>query len=221
MATTARTLNGSGHFRFASSLIGLNTGTVALWVKRNANTGSQSVFDSDGARHAYSLQSLGTSINTYNDGRELNHAVSISTAGVWVSVVIRWNKTGNVQRVNINGVEASTSGAGGTWNSTALGTYGWIGCRYAENEIFDGAIACPALYNAVISDGDVTSLAGGAYPNTVAVASFVEMWDFAGASPEVGTNANNLTILGTSSTTTGPTLTAGGSTFVPQVIMVL
>lgn len=217
---TGRTLNGSGHFRFAASILSRDVGTFAVWMKKNSNSNPQTFFDSDGTRHAFYFVSL-TRLSMYIDGREQYFNSTIPTDGSWNHVALAWNKTGNVQKLYVNGSDITPNSPGGTWGSTALGTYAWIGSRYAENEVFDGAMACPAIYNAVLSAGEITSLAGGLYPTSVAAGNLIEMWDFSGASPEVGTNANNLTILGTSSTTTGPTLTSGGSTFVPQVIMVL
>ena len=212
----ARQFSGTGYGRIAGSLIGQDTGTFAAWIYKNSNTAWLSVFDADTVRHALAFESA-TQVDMYSDGRNTTRTVSV-TNSVWTHIAWRYNKTGNIHEFLVNGSAASLNAASGTWGTNVVGTYGWIGAKYNATQLFDGAMAWPALWTTALSDGDVLSLAAGADPSTIATGSFVDRWEFTGASPEVGVNANNMTMLGTSTTIDGPTF---GATFVPQVIMVL
>ncbi len=132
---------------FSTSGVGLTVGTVQMWSHQNSasNSGStQYFFDTELSRCAF-INLTGSSIPVfmYNDGRSTNFTAPSWSANTWHHFVFAYNKTGNVQRFFLDGVEQTGSGATGTWGSTSAGTNAYIGNR------FDSSAGMPGIFDEV------------------------------------------------------------------------
>jgi len=184
----------------AATNVSLNVGTVAMWFQSDIDETSTTPFywfDTDSARHAFYHNNNGSSkIQMYNDGRSTDFDVAWTTTA-WHHVIFMYNKTGNVQRVWLDGVEGTGTTPGGTWGSTALGTNAYLALRFSLTQIYNGRLAHIHVYNRVIGDWEVNQLRF--FPPSVPDGMLVYLPTFGTASPE-----EDLSGRGATATVTGP-----------------
>jgi hypothetical protein len=148
--------------RFSSSAINLNEGTFTMWINPDTayddNT-QRALFDSDGARHATAKRTA-NDFWMYNDGRSTFFDISaVWTQSTWQWVVFVYNKTGNVQKLYWNGDEVTSASSSGTWGSTSLGTYGYVGNNAVSKTLaFDGTIDEVVVYDRVLTAVEIKQI---------------------------------------------------------------
>jgi len=121
----------------ASASINLNAGTLCMKMNPNFalnQSGSNyQIFDSDGARHAFYFNSSATvDIQMFNDGRVTNFSGVTGGSGQMYTLCFVYNKTGNVQKLYVDGVEQTADTPSGVWGSTAFGASFFSGIRFAS-----------------------------------------------------------------------------------------
>ena len=153
----------------SSSVVNLDKGTFVIRVapdwQINGSTTPRYFFDTDTARHAfYTVNTTAVDMQMYNDGRYTNFETGDISTGVFHLFAFVYNKTGNIQKLYIDGIEATGSGAAGTWGSNSLGTNLHIGQRISGTERMDGDVAEIAIYSDVLTDADILSMSKGFSP---------------------------------------------------------
>lgn len=144
-----------------SNVLTLNQGSISMWIKPsfNATDGTFNYFfDSDGARHAFFHSSVSGLVQMYNDARTTNFTGNTFVSGTWYHFVFVYNKTGNVQKMYINGVERSPGAQAGTWGSTALGTNIHIGRRISTSDGSTSQFQNILIYNRNLSSSEIRQL---------------------------------------------------------------
>lgn len=149
-----------------SNIVTLNQGTISMWMRPSFNATDATFnyfFDTDGARHAFFHSSTSGLIQMYNDARTTNFTGNTFVSGKWYHFVFVYNKTGNVQRMFINGVESPIGTQFGTWGSTALGTNIHIGRRISTADGSTSHIQNILIYNRNLSHTEIKQLYNDPY----------------------------------------------------------
>lgn len=227
-----RTFNGSSDYlKRATALITAAPFTVSCWYKPTSGTATRTLWsfgDTGGDlsyfRGVYDEIADRLDFHARNTGTEIAAGSGTTTEGAWNhAAMVAASSTSRT---------SYTNGTAGTTNTVtvvppsidaiALGRLE----RSSPVQYFGGDLAEFAIWNIALSGAQISALAAGDNPQTIELANLVAYWTITGtASPEVDViAAYELAVTGTSASSNHPTIDAyggGGSTFVPQVIMVL
>lgn len=219
----ARTNNGTpGNFLSYSGTVANYPFTVAGWFKTTDVATFQVCWcESDsGLNNDGFLVGMDASGNAYSHakagGGSLPATAGAVSVNTWVHLAAVFTSSTS-RTMYLNGVAGSTdtnSMTPGSLVVTGLGDRIFGDLSYSSQPI-KGKISHWAMWNTALSGANITSLAGGAAPNTVAGGSLVAYWVLAGtASPEPDTSGSgfNMTITGTMTGDTGdnPSIAGGG-----------
>lgn len=91
------------------------------------------------------------------------------TSGSWAHVACLYKKTGNILRVFINGTELVGGTAAGSWGADSPLTNITLGAYVTPSNYFDGDLAELAIYNRMLTYGEIQLLAKGWVPSVVGV----------------------------------------------------
>ena len=228
-----RTFNGSSDYlKRATALITAAPFTVSCWYKASVNTNTRTLWSfGDTATDDYYWRAVHyDSAGTRGLGAQAT-AVSSATSdysgspeGTWThSAMVEASSSSRTCYVNGTAATANTTNKTPTGIDTVV--LGRLE-RATPTHYFGGDLAEFAIWNIALSGANISSLAAGANPQAIENANLVAYWTITGTtSPEVDViAAYELAVTGTSASSNHPTIDAyggGGSTFVPQVIMVL
>ena len=203
----ARSLDGTNDaFTAGSSAVNLNAGTFVAWILFDTSTGVRYLFDTDTARHAYFYDDFNNDqITMHKNGRNREFGDLFLSDDVWTHFAFLYNKTGNVQRLFIDGVEQTGETATGTWGSSSLGTNFYIGQRFNGVERHVGDIAEAATFPSVLSDAEVVT-ASKKFSPLLLPTKPTAYWKFIGRqSPELDiVGGFNATLVGSPATLAHP-----------------
>jgi len=193
---------GSDHMSMASGALSVNVGTLVGWWQLDfAPTDSFDgyFFDSDTARHAFYFNSGGDGFAMYNDARYTPFNSLSWTTGAWLHIAFLFNKTGNVQRLFLDGVEQTGGTPSGTWGSNALGTNVHLNARFNNTQHNNCRTAEVAIYGSVLADAHIVALARGVNPLRIGVAprAYYPIFGVASPEPDYGGGGYNGTLTGT------------------------
>lgn len=189
-------VSGSSQYLTApSAVVNLNEGTFCAWLALDFATSDGNphyFFDTTSARHAFYYYNTGGSnvLEMYNDGRVTRFSTFSWTTGVYSHFAFVYNKTGNVQKIYIDGSELTGTPIGGTWGSTGLGSTFYAGARFSAAEFTDGDWAEMATYSSALGATDIATLAKGISPLLVSTNTLNAYWKIiTDGRPNFGENA--------------------------------
>ncbi len=144
-----------------------------------------------------------------SSGHEAYSAGAITDTTTWHHLAVVFTSTTS-RTAYLDGT------AGTTATSTVLAPSGWNitdgGIFPPTYSVLNGAISDVAIWNTALTGAQITSLAGGAIPSSVASANLAAYWPLSGSSPEPDSPANTYpwTVTGTMPYVAGP-LSSGPS----------
>ena len=185
----------TGYFTASTGAITLTIGTIVGWWKMaqapSGHTGKD-YFDTDTSRVA--IGSAGNNaMQVYTDGRSSVFDITgLWAAGDWVHLAKVYNKTGDVQKLYVNGVEISPTSQSGTWGTTAHGTSFYMGSSVSGGGINGSVLAEWAAWSVVLDTTEVVALAKAFSPDQIRPASLNAYWKLLGNnSPELDSWKNS------------------------------
>jgi hypothetical protein len=195
-------------------------GTICLWANGNAGHlgSSHWLFSQRGNTGANFFEVIKLSGDQILAGWIVGaNDYSIATSsvviveGTYYHVCVTWNDTSNVTKIFFNGTANGSAGSmlGTTTldQTKAIGNRSDGGTNYAQAKI-----AHVSVWNSVLSDADITALAGGGCPDDYAVGNRKWYWPLTtnNATQPESWNGDNGTVSGATFSATNPTVTCGG-----------
>jgi len=132
-----------------TSLPTLTEGTLSMWVKRTATTGTYQMLFTDASSQFEMAWNNATNLQFYVN----NVAVNTSTAAslnIWYHITGTFSETGNFQRIYVNGVLANSS----TYPGDATTATRYFGSR-AGSYPFAGSIDEIKVYNSALTEDEI------------------------------------------------------------------
>lgn len=190
----------SQYLTIPGAAVTLDNLLVHMWVRPTFAFGTSGTvytfIDVDGVRYRVQKSTTANLIAINTDGRTSSPNVTGRfTNGVWTSLFIAIQKSGNVHQLYFDNDFANAGGAG-TWGSTAIGTNLYIGAAVGPAQYFDGTIAELAIWSdrAALSSSQREQIANGTRASTFTT-SLTGYWPLrANATAQVG--GNNGTVQG-------------------------
>lgn len=211
----ARSFNGTSDFINCGNSSTLNpTGalTVSVWTLLTGLSGSQWVVarDDNALGRSFSFGTVTTNFTLQvNGANQISSAVGAS--GVWQHRLFTGNGGGVGATTYAGYLNGVASGGGTTTGPLPAATTGnfTIGERtFAASQGFvGGRIAEAAIWNIVLTAGEISALAKGARPNTIRRSALLGWWPIDGIQspePDFSGNKNNGTLTGTAFVTGPP-----------------
>jgi hypothetical protein len=127
-------------------------GPFGLFDHSNAAGGARTIL------RYYNGGGVNGQIQGYSDGKSYlwTPGVTILRAGVWLHIVMTYQKSPEMMRLFVNGIEQPLVGSSGTWGTTARGASSDIG-SYGSGGSFTGDLALAAMYPIVLEPQRVLS----------------------------------------------------------------
>lgn len=192
----------SEYMEIASAVISAAPITMACWFNSASTTLTQFLISigNSGSAAKFALSASGATggdpIQAFASGNSANSASAYS-ANVWNHAVALFESTTS-RYAGLNGIlgtQNTTSTTPSGLNRTAIGRRN----DSSPGSHMSGVIAHPAIWNAALTQAEITALAAGMSPLLVRPASLVAYWPLFGyASPEIDIRGRNeLTLTGT------------------------
>lgn len=153
---------------YAPSVVGLNTGTVVMWLRPTYVSGDTNVyyyFDTDDTRHALYHSNYP---QFWVDGRFRAFSAASWTANEWSHWAWVYDKASDTLDLYLNGTAVSGDSKSGTWGSTALGANAYLGQRYTQVEgFYPGRMGRVGIFHRMLSPGEIRALSRGMSPTAI------------------------------------------------------
>jgi hypothetical protein len=223
----ARTNNGTAgsYLKNANAIANATPFTIAGWVKTTDNATTQflaGLYDFSLSNEAFCMGILsdGTIFQQtkHEGGGELTATSGTISNNTWAHVAVVFASSSS-RTPYLNGTAGTTATNTFFVPTPASLVITVLGDRAFGDGSFSGAplkgkMAYWAMWNSALSGANITSLAGGADPSTIATGNLAAYWILAGTtSPEPDDAASfDMTIVGTMTGDTGdnPTIDGGG-----------
>lgn len=191
-----------------SSIVAGNTGTIALWLKPNWNSGDAGqmfFFDSLGsASDSPSIQRF-TDTNIYagftsgGNSRVVVADTGLFTSGAWGHWSFTWSSSAGQTLYKSASSLGNVGYSNFTNSNTSLDIGNTASSSPPENRPFNGAVDDFAMWNVILSAGELAALAAGLRPGAIRPLSLLCWLSIGTASPEpdLSGNVKNGTVSGT------------------------
>lgn len=187
------------------NLAGSSTLTLSVWVNPDLATGEGKVFAKwadAGGQFQYLLSLAGNHeviFATTTGGQSVAQSSTQLTVGVWSHIAGVYDGSETEMRLYIDGIEEDTAGqSGGLSIANPPVRFGAGSGGSGTENPFDGDIGHGAIWNGVLSEGEIESLANGINPMQIQLDNLVGYFPLNGVSPETEIiYGNNATVNGT------------------------
>ena len=197
----ARTLSSSYLAVADTADFSFAAGSIALWVRKTSNTGTQECVDArvDGNNEIeitdFNDGSLNLRFNYSGGGVAKTVSVASLALNTWTHLCITWDTTANEMRAYVNGAQVGTTQTALTQGAGTLVNYS-IG-NDVWNDYFVGGVAEFAQWSVAITAADIAALGKGISPSQIRPASLKDYI------PILGVNSPENNLIRTASTITG------------------
>jgi hypothetical protein len=213
----------SQYGQLGPDVVHFDVGTISFWgapdFEAASTTPRYAMLDTTSYLHLEYYWRKDLAANRFKvsfDARQhwFDFAENAWTVGSFAHFALSYNKTGPAFVMYINGTKAISDWGTGTWGTTSERSDTYFGNSQQYTTTFDGDVAELALWDTVLSDANVATLAAGTSADQVESGSLTGYWKLIDSG--TATVGSDMTIVGSPSWTTHPSISypsSGGNAF--------